>query len=64
MYPPTDGTAYILGSDITTEMEKIRTSLGFCPQNNILYDDLTVEEHLDLIGSVKNKNYLCCFILT
>jgi ABC-type multidrug transport system ATPase subunit len=34
-------------------MNKIQTSLGFCPQHDILYDDLNVEEHLMLIAMVK-----------
>ena len=34
-------------------MDEIRTSIGFCPQHDILYDELTVAEHLDLIASVK-----------
>ena len=51
-YPPSSGTAYILGYDITTEMDNIRTSLGFCPQHDILYNDLFVEEHLKLIAMV------------
>jgi ABC-type multidrug transport system ATPase subunit len=34
-------------------MNKIQTSLGFCPQHDILYDDLNVQEHLMLIAMVK-----------
>lgn len=52
IYPPTDGTAKILGFDIVTEMDKIRSRIGFCPQYNILYDDLYVEEHLKLVAQV------------
>jgi ABC-type multidrug transport system ATPase subunit len=52
IFPPTSGTASILGYDIVTEMDYIRTSIGFCPQHDILYDDLNVEEHLKLIALV------------
>ena len=38
LFPSTSGTAYIYGSDIHTDMERIRTSLGLCPQHNILFD--------------------------
>ncbi|CAF4398234.1 unnamed protein product, partial [Rotaria magnacalcarata] len=31
-------------------IEQIRKILGFCPQYDILYDDLSVQEHLELIG--------------
>ncbi len=53
IYSPTSGTAKILNYDIVLEMDKIRTSLGFCPQYNILYDELTVGEHFRLIAMVK-----------
>jgi ABC-type multidrug transport system ATPase subunit len=52
IYQPSGGTAYILGNDIRTGMEKIRTSIGFCPQQNILYDELTVSQHLKLVTKV------------
>jgi ABC-type multidrug transport system ATPase subunit len=52
IFPPTSGTASILGYDIVTEIDSIRTSIGFCPQHDILYDDLNVEEHLKLIALV------------
>ncbi len=55
IYAPDAGTAYILGNNILTQMNKIQTSLGFCPQHDILYDDLTVAEHIDLVASVSNK---------
>ena len=34
-------------------MEEIRKDLGLCPQHNILYDQLTVKEHLELFGVFK-----------
>lgn len=46
LFEPTDGTAYIYGYDIRSEMDNIRKSLGMCPQHNVLFDGLTVEEHL------------------
>jgi ATP-binding cassette subfamily A (ABC1) protein 3 len=36
IYAPDAGSAYILGNDIKYQMEQIRTSLGFCPQHDIL----------------------------
>lgn len=40
MYTPSSGTAYIHGHDIRTHMSRIRSSIGFCPQNKLakLYD--------------------------
>ena len=50
--PPTSGTAWINGLDITRDMEKIRKSLGLCPQHDILFDSLTVSEHLAFYAQV------------
>ena len=38
LFPSTSGTAVIYGNDIHTDMDKIRTSLGMCPQHNVLFD--------------------------
>ena len=38
LFPPTSGTAYILGKDIRSEMSTIRQNLGVCPQHNVLFD--------------------------
>jgi ATP-binding cassette subfamily A (ABC1) protein 3 len=53
IYPPTSGTATILGRDIVRDMDEIRTSIGFCPQHDILYGQLNVKEHLEIIASVR-----------
>ena len=45
-FPPTSGTAIVNGFDIRHDIDGVRTSLGLCPQHNILFDDLTVKEHL------------------
>ena len=34
-------------------MEDIRKFMGVCPQHNILFDNLTVREHLELFASFK-----------
>lgn len=46
MLEPTSGTALINGYDIRKDMDLARTSIGFCPQHNILFDELTVREHI------------------
>ncbi|EAS03349.2 ABC transporter family protein (macronuclear) [Tetrahymena thermophila SB210] len=57
MTPPTSGTAYIKGLEITKDMDKIRTILGVCPQHDILFDSLTVKEHLYLFAVLKGIPY-------
>nr|CAI5865549.1 unnamed protein product [Callosobruchus analis] len=46
MISPTSGTAIIGGYDIRCDMQVIRHRMAICPQHNILYDDMTVYEHL------------------
>ncbi|CAL8279233.1 unnamed protein product [Lota lota] len=56
LYAPTSGTAFINGRDIRTEMDEIRTSMGMCPQYNILFNHLTVEEHILFYSLLKGRS--------
>lgn len=53
MIAPTSGTALINGCDIRTNMDEARSSMGFCPQHNILFDELTVREHILFYSRLK-----------
>uniref|UniRef100_A0A4W3HH88 ATP binding cassette subfamily A member 3 n=1 Tax=Callorhinchus milii TaxID=7868 RepID=A0A4W3HH88_CALMI len=53
MYPPTSGQAYISGYNICNDMPLIRRNLGLCPQHEVLFDLLTVEEHLSFYAHLK-----------
>jgi ATP-binding cassette, subfamily A (ABC1), member 3 len=53
MIPPTAGSAMISGKDIRKDIEKVRGSLGLCPQHNILFDELTVREHIEFYSRLK-----------
>ncbi|XP_008404880.1 ATP-binding cassette sub-family A member 1 isoform X2 [Poecilia reticulata] len=53
LFPPTSGTVYVKGLDIRYDMDIIRKTLGVCPQHNILFDMLTVEEHVWFYGCLK-----------
>jgi len=50
---PTSGTAVINSYDIRREMDKVRNSLGLCPQHDVLFETLTVKEHLEFFGTLK-----------
>lgn len=56
--PPTKGSIRIDGQDITQEADIIKKRIGFLPENNPLYNNLTVEEYLlfwaDIKGIRKN----------
>ncbi|XP_071811381.1 phospholipid-transporting ATPase ABCA1-like isoform X2 [Apostichopus japonicus] len=53
LFPPTSGNAYIYGKSILTDIDEIRKSLGMCPQHNVLFDNLTVAEHLWFFARLK-----------
>jgi len=49
---PSGGTAYIDGLNIRRDMARIRENVGFCPQQDILFETMTVEEHLTFFARV------------
>ena len=53
LFPPTSGTAIVNGYDIRKDIDLVRKSLGICPQYNVLFDNLTVSEHLWFYASLK-----------
>lgn len=63
LYPPTSGEAFIHGYDISQHMAQIRTSLGLCPQQNLLFDHLTVSEHLYFYCGVSQEYLFSLLIL-
>lgn len=52
MFAPSGGTAVVNGYDITSELDSVRQNMGLCPQHNMLFDKLTVSEHLRFFGQV------------
>ena len=50
---PSDGEATIFGKDIGVSMDELRQSMGVCPQHNVLFDNLTVMQHLQYFASLK-----------
>ncbi|BES89471.1 ATP-Hypothetical protein cassette sub-family A ABC1 member [Nesidiocoris tenuis] len=56
LYPPTSGTAIICGYDIRTDIAMVRKSLGMCPQHNVLFNRLTVLEHLQFYGFLRGSD--------
>lgn len=52
LIPPTSGQIVVHGYDIATSMDNVREILGLCPQYNVLFDHLTVREHLRLFATV------------
>jgi ABC-type multidrug transport system ATPase subunit len=42
----------VYGYDIRKDTDEIRESLGYCPQHDILFDNLTVHEHMYFFAKV------------
>jgi ABC-2 type transport system ATP-binding protein len=49
---PTSGKAHVAGLDVKTQMEQIRTRIGYMSQRFSLYEDLTVLENIALYGGI------------
>ncbi|XP_006914256.2 ATP-binding cassette sub-family A member 17 [Pteropus alecto] len=57
---PSGGQAYINGYEISQDMVQIRKSLGWCPQHDILFDNLTVAEQLCFYAQLKGLSHQKC----
>ncbi|GMF13567.1 unnamed protein product [Phytophthora lilii] len=53
MTAPSSGNAIYRGMSINEDMNELRQSLGICFQHDVLFPDLSVEEHLLLFGQIK-----------
>ncbi|XP_018647577.1 hypothetical protein Smp_056290 [Schistosoma mansoni] len=56
IHKPSNGLAMICGYNIHQQMNQIRTNLGYCPQHNILFEYLTVIEHIKFYAKLKGFN--------
>ena len=55
IYEPTSGSAFIRGNSIKTELERAHELIGYCPQFDLLWEDLSVENTLLFYSRIKNK---------
>ena len=53
MYRPSGGNAWVAGYDIKEQLEIVQLQIGVCPQFDLLWGDLTVEEHLYFYARLK-----------
>ena len=50
---PTSGSITINGIDAIANKDWVKSNVGVCPQHDVLYDELTAKEHVDLFGTMK-----------
>ncbi|CAI2722591.1 unnamed protein product [Schistosoma spindalis] len=53
---PTQGKIIMHGEVTNKRLDILRQMLGYCPQYDILYDSLTVTEHIHLFGTLKGMS--------
>jgi ABC-type multidrug transport system ATPase subunit len=53
MTQPTSGDINIFGKDMNNQLDEIRQMIGICPQQNVHFDMLTVEEHVKFFALLK-----------
>ena len=46
--------ASVDGFDIESQMNEIRAMIGLCPQFDVLFNDLTARQHLELFAAIKD----------
>jgi len=54
MYGATSGQIYVNGFNVFTQTANARRSVGLCPQENIIFNELTVAQHLGLFAMLKD----------
>jgi ATP-binding cassette subfamily A (ABC1) protein 3 len=52
-----ESDASVYGHSIAAEMEQIRYSMGVCPQHDVLFDNLTVREHILFFAQLKGFSF-------
>ena len=53
LFPPTSGSVTINGHSVQDDIDRIRRDLGVCPQVNVLFDRMTINEHLWYFAKLK-----------
>jgi ATP-binding cassette, subfamily A (ABC1), member 3 len=57
MLSPTEGDVFVEGQSIVGDVSKVRENLGLCQQHDVLYERLTVKEHLNMVCHIKSVPY-------
>src|SRR5437763_16928495 len=52
LIPLAEGTATVLGRDVSREAERVRSQIGYMSQKFSLYEDLTALENMDFYAGI------------
>ena len=55
VFPPDSGDIFLDGHSLVTEKQYLYSNLGLCQQEDIFFDYLTVEEHLEYMCQIKGR---------
>lgn len=53
LIPPTSGSIKVDGRDTINDSLNVRRKIGYLPENNPLYNDMTVEEYLRFVAEIR-----------
>ena len=54
---PTHGKVFMMGLDVEADSSQVQQLIGVCPQDDILWDDLTAREHMLLVAAFKGLRW-------
>lgn len=54
IFSPSSGEAWVAGNSILDKIQLVQQHIGYCPQFDVLWEELTVEEHLRFYSRLKN----------
>lgn len=56
VHPPTHGEAFIFGMSVREDLSAIQDVMGCCPQDDVLWSELTARDHLELYARFKGTD--------
>jgi ABC-type multidrug transport system ATPase subunit len=60
---PSFGTAEINNTDIILDQNAFEQLIGLCPQHDILWEELTAEEHIIMYAKLRGINIFLYYII-
>jgi len=53
MLQPSEGDANLYGASVRASIDEVRKSIGLCQQFDVLYDDISIEAHLEMAYRIR-----------